>query len=138
MINEATWEISDMLEVQLKDPSDFLKIKETLSRIGVASKREKKLFQSCHILHKRGKYYITHFKELFKLDGKPSNLSENDIERRNTIVCLLAEWNLVGVDALPAPKAPLSQIEIISFKDKGDWALEAKYTVGNNESSYSN
>jgi len=138
MINEATWEISDMLEVQLKDPSDFLKIKETLSRIGVASKREKKLFQSCHILHKRGKYYITHFKELFKLDGKPSNLSENDIERRNTIVCLLAEWNLVGVDALPAPKAPLSQIKIISFKEKGDWALEAKYTVGNNESSYSN
>ena len=119
-----------MLEVILKEPDDFLKIRETLSRIGVASRKEKILYQSCHILHKQGKYYITHFKELFALDGKDTNLSENDIARRNTIGKLLGDWGLVNVKGTFEPIAPLSQIKIIAFKEKDDWTLETKYNIG--------
>ena len=119
-----------MLEVVLKEPDDFLKIRETLSRIGVASRKEKILYQSCHILHKQGKYYITHFKELFALDGKDTNLSENDIARRNTIAKLLSDWGLVKVKGTTDPAAPLSQIKIIAFKEKDDWTLETKYNIG--------
>ena len=119
-----------MLEVVLKEPDDFLKIRETLSRIGVASRKEKILYQSCHILHKQGKYYITHFKELFALDGKETNLSENDIARRNTIANLLRDWGLVEVIGTSEPVAPLSQIKIISFKEKDEWILETKYNIG--------
>ena len=117
-------------EVLLKEPDDFLKIRETLSRIGVASRKERKLYQSCHILHKQGRYYIVHFKELFALDGKDTNLSENDIARRNTIVKLLSDWGLVEMKATPEPIAPLSQIKIISFKEKDEWVLETKYNIG--------
>ena len=119
-----------MLEVVLKEPDDFLKIRETLSRIGVASRKERKLYQSCHILHKQGKYYIVHFKELFALDGKNTNLSENDIARRNTIAKLLNDWGLVEIKGTPEPAAPLSQIKIISFKEKDEWMLETKYNIG--------
>ena len=120
-----------MLEVALKEPDDFLKVRETLSRIGVASRKEKTLFQSCHILHKQGKYYIVHFKELFALDGKDTNLSENDIARRNTISNLLADWGLVDViSKSEVEAAPLSQIKVISFKDKENWKLETKYNIG--------
>ena len=115
MENNVNWKQEQMFEVLLKEPDDFLKIRETLSRIGVASRKEKKLYQSCHILHKQGKYYIVHFKELFALDGKDTNLSENDIARRNTIVKLLSDWGLVEMKATPEPIAPLSQIKIISF-----------------------
>ena len=114
-MEEINWSQKDMFEVTLKEPDDFLKVRETLSRIGVASKKEKKLYQSCHILHKQGKYYIVHFKELFALDGKRTNLSENDIARRNTIVNLLNDWGLVGVVDEAGPSAPLSQIKVISF-----------------------
>ena len=124
------WSPEQMLEVTLKQPDDFLKIRETLSRIGVASRKDKTLFQSCHILHKQGKYYIVHFKELFALDGKDTNLSENDIARRNTIVKLLSDWGLVTMKGTPEPIAPLSQIKIISFKEKDEWMLETKYNIG--------
>ena len=129
-MEEVKWTQKDMLEVDLKDPDDFLKVRETLSRIGVASRKEKKLFQSCHILHKQGRYYIVHFKELFALDGKNTNLSENDIARRNTIVNLLNDWGLVEIVGSAIPSAPLSQIKVISFKDKSNWSLETKYNIG--------
>ena len=121
--------INNMLEVTIKEPDDFLKVRETLSRIGVASRKEKKLFQSCHILHKQGKYYIVHFKELFALDGKETNITENDIARRNTISSLLQDWDLVTILGNSEPKAPLSQIKIIGFKEKDDWVLETKYNL---------
>ncbi len=125
--------VKELVEVTFPEKDDFLKIRETLSRIGVASRKDKELFQSCHILHKRGKYYITHFKELFKLDGKPSNLDESDIARRNTIVSLLEQWKLVSVvkkTQIEDPKAPLSQIKIIPFREKSDWKLTTKYSIG--------
>ena len=124
------WTQEHMLEVTLREPDDFLKIRETLSRIGVASRKERKLYQSCHILHKQGRYFIVHFKELFALDGKQTNLSENDIARRNTISKLLKDWGLVELKGEIEPIAPLSQIKIISFKEKNDWTLETKYNIG--------
>jgi len=130
MENNIVWKQEQMFEVLLKEPDDFLKIRETLSRIGVASRKERKLYQSCHILHKQGKYYIVHFKELFALDGKDTNLSENDIARRNTIVKLLSDWGLVTMKGTPEPIAPLSQIKIIAFKEKDEWILETKYNIG--------
>ena len=129
-MESINWTQEQMLEVTLKEPDDFLKIRETLSRIGVASRKERKLYQSCHILHKQGRYYIVHFKELFALDGKQPNLSENDIARRNTISKLLKDWGLVELKGETEPIAPLSQIKIISFKEKGDWTLETKYNIG--------
>jgi hypothetical protein len=129
-MDSINWSPEHMLEVGLKEPDDFLKIRETLSRIGVASRKEKKLYQSCHILHKQGRYYIVHFKELFALDGKQTNLSENDIARRNTIANLLNDWGLVELMSNAEPIAPLSQIKIISFKEKGEWVLETKYNIG--------
>jgi len=130
-MNETSWSPEEMLEVSLNEPDDFLKVRETLSRIGVASRKDKTLFQSCHILHKQGKYYIVHFKELFALDGKDTNLSENDIARRNTIANLLSDWGLVDVvGTTKIEAAPLSQIKVISFKEKGDWKLETKYNIG--------
>ena len=129
-MENGNWSRDHMLEVSLKEPDDFLKVRETLSRIGVASRREKKLYQSCHILHKQGKYYIVHFKELFALDGKETNLSENDIARRNRIAELLKDWGLVEVKGKTEPIAPLSQIKIIAYKDKSDWNLETKYNIG--------
>ena len=129
-MESINWTQEQMLEVELKEPDDFLKIRETLSRIGVASRKEKVLFQSCHILHKQGKYFIVHFKELFALDGKQTNLSENDIARRNTISKLLSDWGLVKIKGETNQAAPLSQIKIISFKDKNDWTLETKYNIG--------
>ena len=127
-----SWSSADMLEVTIKQPDDFLKVRETLTRIGVASRKDKTLFQSCHILHKQGKYYITHFKELFALDGKKSTLTENDIHRRNTIALLLQDWNLIDVvnTALVENKAPLSQIKVLPFKEKSEWNLVAKYNIG--------
>jgi hypothetical protein len=125
--------IDNLIEVTLPSEEDFLKIKETLTRIGVASKKDRKIYQSCHILHKQGKYYIVHFKELFALDGKPSNFSEEDVGRRNTIVNLLAEWGLlkiVVVEKAKEPRTPLSQIKILAYKDRGDWELVAKYNIG--------
>ena len=132
-MESINWSQEKMLEVSLKEPDDFLKIRETLSRIGVASRKERKLYQSCHILHKQGRYYIVHFKELFALDGKITNLSENDVARRNTIANLLRDWGLVEVIGNSEPVAPLSQIKIISFKEKDEWILEAKYNIGKNE-----
>ena len=129
-MDSINWSPEHMLEVGLKEPDDFLKIRETLSRIGVASRKEKKLYQSCHILHKQGRYFIVHFKELFALDGKQTNLSENDIARRNTIANLLNDWGLVELMSNAEPIAPLSQIKIISFKEKGEWVLETKYNIG--------
>ena len=130
-MNETSWSPEEMLEISLNEPDDFLKVRETLSRIGVASRKDKTLFQSCHILHKQGKYYIVHFKELFALDGKDTNLSENDIARRNTIANLLSDWGLVDVvGTTKIEAAPLSQIKVISFKEKGDWKLETKYNIG--------
>ncbi len=130
-MNEKLWKPEQMLEVGLKEPDDFLKVRETLSRIGVASRKEKTLFQSCHILHKQGKYFIVHFKELFALDGKDTNLSENDIARRNTIANLLSDWGLVDVvSESDVESAPLSQIKVISFKEKNEWKLETKYNIG--------
>ena len=127
-----SWSASDMLEVTIKQPDDFLKVRETLTRIGVASRKDKTLFQSCHILHKQGKYYITHFKELFALDGKKSTLTSNDIERRNTIAVLLQDWNLIDIVVKSAieNKAPLSQIKVLPFKEKNEWNLVAKYNIG--------
>jgi|TARA_B100000927_G_C16283984_1_gene396717 hypothetical protein len=130
-MNETSWSPEQMLEVRLNEPDDFLKVRETLSRIGVASRKDKTLFQSCHILHKQGKYYIVHFKELFALDGKDTNLSENDIARRNTIANLLSDWGLIDVIGTSVIEAaPLSQIKVISFKEKGEWKLETKYNIG--------
>ena len=129
-MNESLWTTDKMLEVSLKEPDDFLKVRETLSRIGVSSRKEKKLYQSCHILHKQGKYYIVHFKELFALDGKEHNITENDIGRRNSIAGLLKDWGLVSFENNPEPKAPLSQIKVISFKEKSEWVLEPKYHIG--------
>ena len=120
----------NMLEVTLKEPDDFLKVRETLSRIGVASRKEKKLYQSCHILHKQGKYYIVHFKELFALDGKETNLTENDIGRRNRIASLLKDWGLINISSEVQNMSPLSHIKIISFKEKSEWTLETKYNIG--------
>ena len=129
-MESKVWTQEQMLEVGLKEPDDFLKVRETLSRIGVASRKERKLYQSCHILHKQGRYYIVHFKELFALDGKETNLSENDIARRNTIANLLRDWGLVEVVGNSELIAPLSQIKIISFKEKDEWILETKYNIG--------
>ena len=129
-MEEVSWKQEQMLEVGLNEPDDFLKVRETLSRIGVASRKEKKLYQSCHILHKQGKYYIVHFKELFALDGKETNLSENDIARRNTIAKLLSDWGLIKIISELTECAPLSQIKIISFNEKGEWDLETKYNIG--------
>ena len=129
-MESINWTQEHMLEVTLREPDDFLKIRETLSRIGVASRKERKLYQSCHILHKQGRYFIVHFKELFALDGKQTNLSENDIARRNTISKLLKDWGLVELKVEIEPIAPLSQIKIISFKEKNDWTLETKYNIG--------
>ena len=132
--NEIQWKQSDMVEVTLGEPDDFLKVRETLTRIGVASRKEKKIYQSCHILHKQGKYYIVHFKELFALDGKKTNLSSNDVQRRNRIVQLLVDWGLIKINPISEDKikdlAPLNQIKVLSFKEKGDWTLESKYNIG--------
>jgi len=125
-----SWTQEHMLEVGLKEPDDFLKVRETLSRIGVASRKEKKLYQSCHILHKQGRYYIVHFKELFALDGKNTNLSENDVARRNTIANLLKDWGLINVLGDTTVVAPLSQIKVLSFSEKNEWTLETKYNIG--------
>ena len=120
-----------MLEVALKEPDDFLKVRETLTRVGVASRKERKLYQSCHILHKRGQYYIVHFKELFALDGKPTNITPNDVQRRNRIAKLLSDWGLVEISGEDTGDlAPLNQIKVLSFKDKGEWTLESKYNIG--------
>ena len=129
---EVQWTKDDMVEVSLKEPDDFLKVRETLTRIGVASRKEKKLYQSCHILHKKGQYYIVHFKELFALDGKQANFSDNDVERRNTIAQLLADWGLIAIlnKDVAENKAPLSQIKVLSFKEKNEWDLQAKYNIG--------
>ena len=129
-MEDVNWTQDDMLEVTLNEPDDFLKVRETLSRIGVASRKERKLYQSCHILHKQGRYYIVHFKELFALDGKRTNLSENDIARRNTIVNLLKDWGLVGIQDSAERAAPLSQIKVLSFREKNEWTLETKYNIG--------
>ena len=128
----SEWNVENMVEIKLKQPDDFLKVRETLSRIGIASKKDKKLYQSCRILHKQGRYFIVHFKELFGLDGKKTNFSDEDIQRRNTIVKLLIDWGLVEiVDVTRIEKqAPLSQIKVISFKEKKDWILETKYNIG--------
>ena len=133
-MEEVNWTPEHMLEVSLKEPDDFLKVRETLSRIGVASRKEKKLYQSCHILHKQGRYYIVHFKELFALDGKNTNLSQNDIARRNTIVNLLSDWGLIEKEGNTETVAPLSQIKVISFKEKNEWSLETKYNIGKKKS----
>ena len=129
-----TTNITNLVEVSLKDPDDFLKVKETLTRIGVASKKEKTLYQSCHILHKRGKYYIVHFKELFALDGKPTDISENDLARRNAIINLLEDWELINIVDSQQTETPepiyLSQVKIISHKEKRDWQLVPKYNIG--------
>jgi|TARA_B100001559_G_scaffold5949_1_gene5217 hypothetical protein len=129
---EVQWTAESMVEVVLKEPDDFLKVRETLTRIGVASRKEKKLYQSCHILHKQGRYYIVHFKELFALDGKKANLSLNDVQRRNRIVQLLSDWGLITISSKEsiADVAPLSQIKVLAYKEKGDWTLESKYNIG--------
>ena len=129
---EVAWSPDQMVEVTLNEPDDFLKVRETLTRIGVASRKEKKIYQSCHILHKQGRYYLVHFKELFALDGKHANLTSNDVQRRNRIAQLLADWGLVGVvDVVRIQDiAPLNQIKVLSFKDKGEWILETKYNIG--------
>ena len=131
---EIQWKQTDMVEVVLGEPDDFLKVRETLTRIGVASRKEKKIYQSCHILHKQGKYYIVHFKELFALDGKKTNFSLNDLQRRNRIIQLLVDWGLVSIDDVSLAKisdlAPLNQIKVLSYKEKGEWTLESKYNIG--------
>ena len=131
--NIIEWNPNNMLEVTLNEPDDFLKVRETLTRIGVASRKDNKLYQSCHILHKQGRYFIVHFKELFLLDGKKSNLEENDVARRNTIATLMSDWGLLSIDNRDKlqPIAPLRQIKIISFKDKDQWDLCPKYNIGN-------
>jgi hypothetical protein len=129
---EVQWQQSDMIEVALGQPDDFLKVRETLTRIGVASRKEKKIYQSCHILHKQGKYYIVHFKELFALDGKNTNLSLNDVQRRNRIIQLLSDWGLITVVTPEKIEdvAPLNQIKVLAFKEKDEWTLESKYNIG--------
>lgn len=129
---EVQWQPSDMVEVSLSEPDDFLKVRETLTRIGVASRKERKLYQSCHILHKQGRYYIVHFKELFALDGKKTNLTLNDVQRRNRIVQLLSDWGLISIvdQSKIEDVAPLNQIKVLSFKDKDEWTLESKYNIG--------
>ena len=132
---QISWSPDQMIEITLNEPDDFLKVRETLTRIGVASRKEKKLYQSCHILHKQGRYYIVHFKELFKLDGKQTNFDESDLGRRNTIIDLLRQWNLVKVlnpQQILDPRAPLSQIKVIPYKEKNEWKLTQKYSIGNN------
>ena len=129
-MEEINWKQEHMLEVQLNEPDDFLRVRETLSRIGVASRKERKLYQSCHILHKQGRYFIVHFKELFALDGKRANITENDIARRNTITNLLKDWGLVTVIGEMGEMAPLSQVKVLSFKEKNEWELETKYNIG--------
>jgi hypothetical protein len=129
---EVHWSQDQMVEVVLNEPDDFLKVRETLTRIGVASRKEKKIYQSCHILHKQGRYYIVHFKELFALDGKHANLTVNDVQRRNRIINLISDWGLVTIvkpDSV-TDVAPLNQIKVLSYKDKGDWVLESKYNIG--------
>jgi len=129
---EVNWTSDQMVEILLSEPDDFLKVRETLTRIGVASRKEKKIYQSCHILHKQGRYYIVHFKELFALDGKHANLTINDVQRRNRIAQLLVDWGLVGIVSSDSIQdvAPLNQIKVLSYKDKGDWILETKYNIG--------
>ena len=130
-MEEVNWTQEQMLEVSLKEPDDFLKVRETLSRMGVASRKERKLYQSCHILHKQGRYYIVHFKELFALDGKKTNITVNDMARRNTIANLLRDWGLVSViSESEYESAPLSQIKILTYKEKNEWLLETKYNIG--------
>ena len=134
VVNEprVDWTPSEMVEVVLNEPDDFLKVRETLTRIGVASRKEKKIYQSCHILHKQGRYYLVHFKELFALDGKHANITVNDVQRRNRIIQLLADWGLISVvnsDKI-SDIAPLNQIKVLSYKDKDDWILETKYNIG--------
>jgi len=129
-MEEVEWTPEMMLEVKLNEPDDFLKVRETLSRIGVASRKDRILYQSCHILHKQGRYFIVHFKELFALDGKPTNITLNDVERRNTIAGLLGDWELIEIVGVAEPKAPLSQIKVLSYRDKEDWVLETKYNIG--------
>ena len=129
---EVKWSQDQMIEVSLNEPDDFLKIRETLTRIGVASRKEKKLYQSCHILHKQGKYYIVHFKELFALDGKHANLTQNDVQRRNRIAKLLVDWGLLSIVKPESiiDIAPLNQIKVLAYKEKGEWILEQKYNIG--------
>ena len=129
---EVNWDPDQMVEVTLNEPDDFLKVRETLTRIGVASRKEKKIYQSCHILHKQGRYFLVHFKELFALDGKHANLTSNDVQRRNRIAQLLVDWGLVGIVSSESIQdvAPLNQIKVLSYKDKGDWILETKYNIG--------
>tara|TARA_R100000231_G_scaffold39335_1_gene34215 strand:- start:404 stop:829 length:426 start_codon:yes stop_codon:yes gene_type:complete len=137
IVPEYLWSPEKMVEVSLGEPDDFLKVRETLTRIGVASRKEKKLYQSCHILHKQGKYFIVHFKELFALDGKKANLSINDVQRRNRIIQLLSDWGLVSLRDvnLISEIAPLNQIKVISYKEKGSWILETKYNIGKKKES---
>ena len=129
---DVKWNPDQMVEVTLNEPDDFLKVRETLTRIGVASRKEKKIYQSCHILHKQGRYFLVHFKELFALDGKHANLTSNDVQRRNRIAQLLVDWGLVGIlnSDIIQDVAPLNQIKVLSYKDKGDWQLETKYNIG--------
>ena len=129
---DVKWNPDQMVEVTLNEPDDFLKVRETLTRIGVASRKEKKIYQSCHILHKQGRYFLVHFKELFALDGKHANLTINDVQRRNRIAQLLVDWGLVGIVSSDSIQdvAPLNQIKVLSYKDKGDWILETKYNIG--------
>ena len=136
---EVNWSPDQMIEVTLNEPDDFLKVRETLTRIGVASRKEKKLYQSCHILHKQGRYYIVHFKELFALDGKKANLFENDVQRRNRVTQLLQDWGLVKIveSSKVNDSAPLSQIKVLSYKDKADWTLESKYNIGKKKTTVS-
>ena len=129
-MEQVNWSQQNMLEIGLNEPDDFLKVRETLSRMGVASRKERKVYQSCHILHKQGRYFLTHFKELFALDGKQTNLSENDIARRNTIANLLKDWGLISIMGDASECAPLSQIKVLSFREKGDWELCTKYNIG--------
>ena len=136
---QISWSPDQMIEITLNEPDDFLKVRETLTRIGVASRKEKKLYQSCHILHKQGRYYIVHFKELFALDGKKANLFENDVQRRNRVTQLLQDWGLVNIveSSKVNDSAPLSQIKVLSYKDKGDWTLESKYNIGKKKTTAS-
>lgn len=132
MESVVSWTPADMLEVTLNEPDDFLKVRETLTRIGIASRKEKKLFQSCHILHKQGRYFIVHFKELFLLDGKKATLEEGDVARRNTIATLLSDWGLINImnNSMAKDKAPLRQIKVVSFREKNEWELCPKYNIG--------
>ena len=134
---QVSWSQNNMVEVSLNEPDDFLKVRETLTRIGVASRKEKKLYQSCHILHKQGRYYIVHFKELFALDGKHANLTINDVQRRNRIAQLLSDWGLISIvsDTEVGDIAPLNQIKVLAFKEKQEWTLESKYNIGRKKAS---